>query len=154
MERIAVFRTRKKMRAQKRPISQRFNFPTEEAALSSSAASIWGTLPHQLQGCQIFLGTAYQNVQNIPKMTKNVPHGHKIYEMAVHRPNGHKIYQPLSLQETPKFTQIGLYIYHLATLTIFQPRKPGRKRGSGFLRSKASEGLVGMNIPIVRPFRR
>jgi hypothetical protein len=35
------------------------------------------------------------------------------------RPNGHKIYQHLPLQDTPKFTHIGIFglkIYHLATL--------------------------------------
>jgi hypothetical protein len=34
-------------------------------------------------------------------------------------PNGHKIYHHLSLQDTPKFTQIGIFglkIHHLATL--------------------------------------
>jgi hypothetical protein len=29
--------------------------------------------------------------------------------MAVKRPNGHKIYQYLSLQDAPKFTQIGIF---------------------------------------------
>jgi hypothetical protein len=51
--------------------------------------------------------------------------GRKIYQMAIkytkwqlNRPNGHKIYQHLSLQDTAKFTQIGIFglkIYHVAT---------------------------------------
>jgi hypothetical protein len=46
-----------------------------------------------VQGCQIFLGTTYQNV-------KNIPNNHKIFKMATkytkwpqNIPNGHKIYQ-------------------------------------------------------------
>jgi hypothetical protein len=37
----------------------------------------------------------------------------------LHRPNGHKICQHLSLRDTTKFTQNGIFgvkIYHLATL--------------------------------------
>jgi hypothetical protein len=36
-------------------------------------------------------------------------------------PNGQKIYQHLSLQDTPRFTKIGIFglkIYHLATVVI------------------------------------
>jgi hypothetical protein len=42
-----------------------------------------------IQGCQIFLGTTYQNGEKctkLPKYTKwtqNIPNGHKIYLMAV-----------------------------------------------------------------------
>jgi hypothetical protein len=35
-------------------------------------------------------------------------------------PNGRKIDQHLPLQDTPKFTQIGLKIHHLATPAAFQ----------------------------------
>jgi hypothetical protein len=35
------------------------------------------------QGCQIFLGTTYQNRENIPKQPQNIPNGHKIYAIAV-----------------------------------------------------------------------
>jgi hypothetical protein len=35
------------------------------------------------QGCQIFLGTTYQNGNKLPKSPQNIPNGHKIYEMAV-----------------------------------------------------------------------
>jgi hypothetical protein len=79
------------------------------------------------QGCQIFLGTIYQN-ENIPnkstymyftKWPQNIPNGHKIYNKWMsNRPNGHKICQHVPLQVPPKFTQIrifGLKIYHLAT---------------------------------------
>jgi hypothetical protein len=51
----------------------------------------------------------------------------------MHRPNGHNIYQRLSLQDTPKLTQIwifGLKIYHVATLRL-QVRK--NKGGHFFL---------------------
>jgi hypothetical protein len=71
-------------------------------------------------GCQIFLGTTYQN-------GKNIPNNHKIYKMATKyinwpqsRPNGRKTYQHLQLPDSPKFTQIwifGLKMCHLATLT-------------------------------------
>jgi hypothetical protein len=33
-------------------------------------------------GCQIFLGTIYQNGKNI-QVTKNNPNGHKMYNLAV-----------------------------------------------------------------------
>jgi hypothetical protein len=53
------------------------------------------------QGCQIFLGTTYQNGKNIPK-------NHKIYQMATEYikwpqniPNGHKIYQQHLLMQVP-----------------------------------------------------
>jgi hypothetical protein len=32
----------------------------------------------QEQGCQIFLGTTYQNGKNIPKLPQNIPNDHKI----------------------------------------------------------------------------
>jgi hypothetical protein len=41
--------------------------------------------------------------------------------MAVNGQNGHTIYQLVSLQDTPKITQIGIFglkIYHLATLLL------------------------------------
>jgi hypothetical protein len=48
------------------------------------------------EGCQIYLGTIYQNGENIPN-------GHKIYQSAIrpeNGPNGHKIYQYLPSQKT------------------------------------------------------
>jgi hypothetical protein len=36
-----------------------------------------------MQGCQIFLGTAYQNGKNIPNIPKYIINGHKIYEIAI-----------------------------------------------------------------------
>jgi hypothetical protein len=41
------------------------------------------------QGCQIYIGTAYQN-------RKSVPNHHKIYQMAVIIPNDHNIFQTTS----------------------------------------------------------
>jgi hypothetical protein len=38
--------------------------------------------------------------------------------MEINRPDGHKIYQHLSLKDTPKFTQIGIFglkIFHLCS---------------------------------------
>jgi hypothetical protein len=70
-----------------------------------------------VQGCQIFLGTTYQN-------GKNIPNGHKIYQMATkytiwpqNIPYGRKIYQMATkyadifyiLYDPPKFTQIGIF---------------------------------------------
>jgi hypothetical protein len=87
------------------------------------------------QSCQIFLGKIYLPKidlawYKIPKRGdiyhndyNNIPNGHKIYEMAVKSIRyDHKIYQHLSLQDTQKVTQIGIFglkIYHLATLEDF-----------------------------------
>jgi hypothetical protein len=35
------------------------------------------------QGCQIFLGTTYQNGEKYIKMIKSILNGHTIYQMAV-----------------------------------------------------------------------
>jgi hypothetical protein len=71
------------------------------------------------QGCQIILGTKYQN-------GKNIPNYHKLYQMSMkynkrpqNGPSVHEIYQHLILQDPPKFPQIwifGLKTNHLATL--------------------------------------
>jgi hypothetical protein len=67
------------------------------------------------QGCQIFLGTNYQN-------GKNIPNNHELYRMTIKynkRPSVHQIYHHLPLQDPPKFTQIwilGLKTNRLATL--------------------------------------
>jgi hypothetical protein len=71
------------------------------------------------QGCQIFLGTKYQN-------GKNITNCHELHQMSIkynkrpqNGPSVHKIYHPLPLQDPPKFTQIwifGLKANHLATL--------------------------------------
>jgi hypothetical protein len=45
----------------------------------------------------------------------NIPKPENIF-VGGRRPNGYKIYQNLSLQDTKKFTQIGLKLYYLATL--------------------------------------
>jgi hypothetical protein len=48
----------------------------------------------QQQGCQIFIGTTYQNGEQYTKSPQNVSNGHKIYLLAVNYiPNGHKISQ-------------------------------------------------------------
>jgi hypothetical protein len=62
----------------------------------------------------------------LTKAGKICQNGHWIYQMVIkyskwkwNRPNGHKIYQHISLQDTRKFTQIGIFglkICHLATL--------------------------------------
>jgi hypothetical protein len=59
-------------------------------------------------------------------MGKNIPFGHKIYQMGKNIPIGHKkkqnvnkIYQHLPLQDPPKFTPIG--IFGLKMNTIWQP---------------------------------
>jgi hypothetical protein len=35
------------------------------------------------RGCQIFLGTTYQNGKNVSKWPQSIPNGHKIFQMAV-----------------------------------------------------------------------
>jgi hypothetical protein len=65
------------------------------------------------QVCQIFPGTTYQ----IYRITI------KYNTLVQNIPNGHKIYQNLPMQDTPKFTQIGLFglkICHLATLDLIR----------------------------------
>jgi hypothetical protein len=71
------------------------------------------------QSCQIFLGTKYQNGENIPNY-------HELYQMSIKYnkrpqsgPSVRKIHQHLPLQDPPKFSQIwifGLKTNHLATL--------------------------------------
>jgi hypothetical protein len=73
---------------------------------------------HFEQGCQIFLGTWYQNRKKCTKWTQNVPNGHKISQMSVNIPNGHKyinIFQSRALQNLPK---LGFWVWkkHLANL--------------------------------------
>jgi hypothetical protein len=54
------------------------------------------------QGCQIFLGTAYQSGKICSKFTNIIPTGHKIYQ-----------YYPF--QGHPKYIHIGIFvmqIYH------------------------------------------
>jgi hypothetical protein len=73
-------------------------------------------LDNEKQGCQIILGTKYQNGEKYTKRPQNTPNGHKLFPMAV---NGHKIYQDFPLIDPPKFTQIGIFglkTNHLATL--------------------------------------
>jgi hypothetical protein len=72
--------------------------------------------PSSNQGCQIFLGTTYQN-------EGKKPINDNIYQMATKHTNGRKIYQTgrkidqhLPLQDPPKFTQIGIFGLNLATL--------------------------------------
>jgi hypothetical protein len=60
-------------------------------------------------------GKIYQTAQKYTKLPKNIPKCHKTYEMAVK----YTKCQNFSLQDTPKYTQIGIFglkIYHLATL--------------------------------------
>jgi hypothetical protein len=64
----------------------------------------------EIQGCQIFLGTKYQNLEKYTTRPQNIPNGHKIFPMAVKRPNGHKIYQYFPLQNPPKLTQIEIFV--------------------------------------------
>jgi hypothetical protein len=57
------------------------------------------------QGCQIFLGTTYQNGTKYTKWPQNIPNGRKMY---LHNP-----------PNPPKFTKIGIFVLktnHLATL--------------------------------------
>jgi hypothetical protein len=81
-------------------------------SLNSNFFCVTSHLSPGKQGCQIFIGTTYQNGKTIPK-------GYKITQWSQNGPNGNKMHQLRPLQGPPKFTQIdifGLKIYHLATL--------------------------------------
>jgi hypothetical protein len=62
------------------------------------------------QGCQIILGTTYQNGEKIYQITikcskwpQFIPNGHSWNQMTrIHIPNGHKIEQHLPLQKPSK----------------------------------------------------
>jgi hypothetical protein len=61
--------------------------------------------PIHKQGCQIFLGTTYQNgkkyqlINNVYKWPQNIPNGSKIYQMAIKYTN---ICHSKTLQNLPK----------------------------------------------------
>jgi hypothetical protein len=102
------------------------------------------------QGCQIFLGTIYQNGEKKPNY-------HKIYKTTI-KLNGskidHKIYQHLPLQDPPKFTQFGIFglkINHLATsMWNRRRRRKSRKfywrKNLHFLTNKSRSFLHGENL--------
>jgi hypothetical protein len=76
--------------------------------------SIWSNRNTQHQGCQIFLGSKYQNGKKCTKL-QSLNYNKRPYN----GPSVHKIYQHLPLLDPPKFTQIGvsgLKTNHLATL--------------------------------------
>jgi hypothetical protein len=61
-------------------------FVTEHSGLiqSKSKKLPQGTrYVHNVQGCQIFLVTTYQNGEDMPNIHKSIPNGHKMYPMAV-----------------------------------------------------------------------
>jgi hypothetical protein len=65
------------------------------------------------RGCQIFLGTTYQNWGKVYQIAIKYTNWRQI------RPNDYKIYQHFPLQIPRKFTQIGIFglkMYHPATL--------------------------------------
>jgi hypothetical protein len=63
------------------------------------------------QGCQIFIATAYQNGENIPKLQHIYQMALKcMYQMAVKYNNRNKIYRH-PLQDPPKFTQTGIFCF-------------------------------------------
>jgi hypothetical protein len=62
------------------------------------------------QGCQIFLGTKYQNGEKLPQ---NITKG---YKCSQNRPDVQYIHQHLTLQNVIKIPIFGLKINHLATL--------------------------------------
>jgi hypothetical protein len=45
-----------------------------------------------IQGCQIFVGTTFQNGGKYIKSPQNLPNGYKVYELAVNRLNSKNIY--------------------------------------------------------------
>jgi hypothetical protein len=54
-------------------------------------------------------------------MAKNIPNGHKIYQMAKNIPNGHKTYKTFPFQDFEKMGfSVYKYVYHLATLLASQ----------------------------------
>jgi hypothetical protein len=71
------------------------------------------------RGCQIFLGTTYQNGEKYTKLLYNIPNGHKKYQKALIIHNGFKINQhfPRPFQGLPKYSKMAfLQLYYLATL--------------------------------------
>jgi hypothetical protein len=48
-------------------------------------------------------------VENYIKLPPNIPNGHEIYQMPVNRTAECKILQHLPLQNSPKFTQTGIF---------------------------------------------
>jgi hypothetical protein len=63
-----------------------------------------------MQGCQIFLGTTYQNGKNTPKWPQNLPICRKIYQMAIKCTNK-------TIQNLPK---MWFRVWFLATLKIWR----------------------------------
>jgi hypothetical protein len=74
----------------------------------------------QLQGCQIFLGTWYQNRKKCTKRIQNVPNGRKISRVSLKCSKWPKnICNHFPIWSPPKCTQIGVFCLktnHLATL--------------------------------------
>jgi hypothetical protein len=61
-------------------------YETRIIALGVQKEDFWNILhfPFRRQGCQIFLGTTYQNGKNIPtKLPQNVRNGRRIHQMVV-----------------------------------------------------------------------
>jgi hypothetical protein len=80
------------------------------------------------QGCQIFLGTIYQNGVKYTKWSQNIPIGHKIFPMVVKYSN-----TMYSFRGPPKFTQIG---------KLGMPSgNPGRQRSKQILSMKTFDRI-------------
>jgi hypothetical protein len=72
------------------------------------------------QGCQVFLGTKFQNGEKYARLTRTIPNVHKIDRKSDQVAIKY-VYQHLPIQDPPKFTQIwifGLKTNHLATLKL------------------------------------
>jgi hypothetical protein len=67
----------------------------------------------QDQGCQIFLGTTYQNGKKSTKCLQNLPNGHKLYQNVVKYTKPFYIFEGL-----PKYYQFGFLVCKYA---ICQP---------------------------------
>jgi hypothetical protein len=88
-------------------------FPMKVAPLKLKLAST--SCPPQ--GCQIFLGKTYQNVEKLPNCNKTILSGCKIFQMATKYTNIFYFKGP------PTYAKIwffGLEMYHLATLVLFK----------------------------------
>jgi hypothetical protein len=88
------------------------NFVHRYSSCRKFLSKIWLKLP----GFSWYNIPKWEKYAKLPKIYKN---GRKIYQINKNIPNGHMIYQHLTLQDPPKFTQVGIFclkIYHLATL--------------------------------------
>jgi hypothetical protein len=96
-------------------------FRNDEAASFSRIQVTYIHFYLLIQGCQIFLGRNIPERKNYTTCIQNIPNGRKICrytEWTKNGLNGHKIFQHLQFEDSPKFTQSGIFGLKI---TIWQP---------------------------------